>query len=204
MFLNNMKRLPDSIKEAFDQENFIVKKTSRVFLTMRIDQAHEQNNRAVKVDDGVIGIMDNENALLEWVLPVLYVARMACCESTNGSPSNLHEDIKSFKKEFCSRRIKLFEALKLFENTFSDPPEELMNIISKELMSAKASSSVRSALQIGQSQCNAITKERLNAVNTKPTLYATISKNNLTFFKCKAAVIASKEKKQASALKERV
>ena len=35
-----MKRLPDSIKEAFDQENFIVKKTSRVFLTMRIDQAH--------------------------------------------------------------------------------------------------------------------------------------------------------------------
>ena len=189
-----MKRLPDSIKEAFDQENFIVKKTSRVFLTMRIDQAHEQNNRAVKVDDGVIGIMDNENALLEWVLPVLYVARMACCESTNGSPSNLHEDIKSFKKEFCSRRIKLFEALKLFENTFSDPPEELMNIISKELMSAKASSSVRSALQIGQSQCNAITKERLNAVNTKPTLYATISKNNLTFFKCKAAVIASKEK----------
>ena len=147
--------------------------------------------------------MDNENALLEWVVPVQYVARMVC-ESTNGSPSNLHEDIKSFKKEFCSRRIKLFEALKLFENTFSDPPEELMNIISKELMSAKASSSVRSALQIGQSQCNAITKERLNAVNTKPTLYATISKNNLTFFKCKAAVIASKEKKQASALKERV
>ena len=147
--------------------------------------------------------MDNENALLEWVVPVQYVARMVC-ESTNGSPSNLHEDIKSFKKEFCSRRIKLFEALKLFENTFSDPPEELMNIISKEPMSAKASSSVRSALQIGQSQCNAITKERLNAVNTKPTLYATISKNNLTFFKCKAAVIASKEKKQASALKERV
>ena len=164
-----MKRLPDSIKEAFDQENFIVKKTSRVFLTMRIDQAHEQNNRAVKVDDGVIGIMDNENAFLEWVLPVLYVARMACCESTNGSPSNLHEDIKSFKKEFCSRRIKLFEALKLFENTFSDPPEELMNIISKELMSAKASSSVRSALQIGQSQCSGITKKRLNAVKTKPT-----------------------------------
>ena len=36
-----------------------------------------------------------------------------------------------------------------------------MNIVSKELMPAKASSSVRNALQIGQSQCNAITKERL-------------------------------------------
>ena len=84
------------------------------------------------------------------------------------------------------------------------PPEELMNIISKELMSAKASSSVSSALQIDQSQCNIVTKERLNAVNTKPTLFATRSKNNLTLFRCKAAVIVSKEKKQASALKERV
>ena len=89
--------------------------------------------------------------------------------------------------------IKVFKYL---ENPFSDPPEELMNIVSKELMSAKASSSVRSALQISQSQCNTITKERLNAVNTKPTsLYATISKNNLTIFKFKAAVVVSKEKK---------
>ena len=72
-----------------------------------------------------------------------------------------------------------------------------MNIVSKELMSSKASSFVRSALQIGQSQCNVITKERLNTANAKPTsLYATISKNNLTLFKCKAAVIVSKEKKQ--------
>ena len=39
----------------------------------------------------------------------------------------------------------------------------------------------------------------------KPTsLYATISKNNLTLFKYKAAIIVSKEKKEASALKERV
>ena len=98
----------------------------------------------------------------------------------------------------------MIEAFKHFENTLSDPPEDLMNIISKELMSAKASSSVRSAVQIGQSQCNVVTKERLNAVHTKPTLYATRSKNNLTLLRCKAAVIVSKEKKQASALKERV
>ena len=69
----------------------------------------------------------------------------------------------------CSRRIKLIEAFKHFEKSFSDPSEELINIVSKELKSAKASSSFRSALQIYQSQCNAITKERLNAVNMKPT-----------------------------------
>ena len=65
MLLNDMKRLPDSIKEAFNQGNITVKKTSRVFSAMGIDQAHEQNNRVVKVDGGAIDIMDNESALLE-------------------------------------------------------------------------------------------------------------------------------------------
>ena len=84
-----MKRLLDSIKEAIDQRNFTVKKTSRVFSAMRIDQAHEQNNRAVKVEGGAIGIMDS--AMLEWVLPALYVAGIVY-ESTNACSSNHHED----------------------------------------------------------------------------------------------------------------
>lgn len=42
-----------------------------------------------------------------------------------------------------------------------------------------------------------------NAVNTKPTsLYATITKNNLTLFKFNTAATVFKEKKQALALKE--
>ena len=63
MFLNNMKLLRNSIKEAIDHRNFTVKKTSRAFSAMRIDQAHKQNNRAVKVDGGAIGTMDS--AMLE-------------------------------------------------------------------------------------------------------------------------------------------
>ena len=61
-----MKRLPDSTKEAFDLGNLTVKKTSRVFSAMGIHQAHEQNNRAVKIDGGAIDIMTKESALLEW------------------------------------------------------------------------------------------------------------------------------------------
>ena len=45
---------------------------------MGIDQAHEQNFRAVKVDGGAIGIMDNESALLEWALSGPYIAEMVC------------------------------------------------------------------------------------------------------------------------------
>ena len=87
----------------------------------------------------------------------------------------------------------MIEAFKRFENLFSDPPYELMSIVSIELIAARASVSVGSALQIGQSQCKAIAKVMLNAVNTKRTsLYATIRENKLTLFRCKAAVIVSK------------
>ena len=151
IFPNDMKIVPDSIKELFNQGNFVVKKTGRAFSAMGIDQALEKNNRAVKVDNWAIGIMDNESGLLKWALSGSYVAEMIC-ESTNTCPSNHHEDAKSLKKEFGSRRIKLIEAFKHIENPYShNPPEKLMNIVSKEIMSAKASSSVRSPLKIRQS-----------------------------------------------------
>ena len=106
---------------------------------MTIDQAYKQNNREVKVDSGAISIMDNESALLEWALPGPYVAKMVCA-STNAYPSNHYEDRKSFEKGFCFTGIKSIEAFKHFENPFSDSPGELMNVISKELMSSKSSS----------------------------------------------------------------
>ena len=33
---------------------------------MGTDQAHEQNNKLVKVDEGAVAIMGNEGTLLEW------------------------------------------------------------------------------------------------------------------------------------------
>lgn len=96
MLSNGMKRFPDFIKEAFNQGNITVKKTSRVFSAMGIDEAHEQNNRVVKVAGGAIDIMDNESALLEWALSGPYVSEMVC-ESTNACPSNHLENTKSFE-----------------------------------------------------------------------------------------------------------
>ena len=71
---------------------------------MGIDRAHEQNNRAVKVDGGAIGIMDNESALLEWALSGSCVAKMIC-ESTNACPSN-HREYTKTQQHLCYYKQK--------------------------------------------------------------------------------------------------
>ena len=39
-----------------------------LLLKKQIDQAHEQNNKLVKIDGGAIGILENQNALLKWAV----------------------------------------------------------------------------------------------------------------------------------------
>lgn len=65
--LVDIKSLPQSIKQEFNQGNFTVKKSNRVFSVIEIDQAHEQNNKAINADGEATGIMDNESALLAQV-----------------------------------------------------------------------------------------------------------------------------------------
>ena len=51
-------------------------KTRRVFSSMAIDQAHEQNNAAVKSDGGAVGLTQNPEALRRWMVTGPEVARM--------------------------------------------------------------------------------------------------------------------------------
>ena len=69
VFVNDLcylsKEHPD-VFEQFISGFFTVKKSTRQFSNIGIDQAHEQNNKKVKVDGGAVGIFDNESALLDW------------------------------------------------------------------------------------------------------------------------------------------
>ena len=57
VFFNGIKQLPESVFRAFAQVHFTVKRTDHVFSAMGIDQAHEQNNKVVKIDGGAINIL---------------------------------------------------------------------------------------------------------------------------------------------------
>ena len=51
-------------------------KTGRAFSAMAIDQAHEQNNAAVKGDGGAVGLTENPAALQRWMVSGPEMARV--------------------------------------------------------------------------------------------------------------------------------
>ena len=57
--IRDMKSLPTSIKEEFEQrQHWVVPKTNK-FSTIPIDQAHEQENKTVKISGGTVGLIEN-------------------------------------------------------------------------------------------------------------------------------------------------
>lgn len=77
--LRDMISLQDchfNVNEAFMRGKFTVKKTRHAFSVIAIDQAHEQNNAAVKGDGGAVGLMEKPTALHCWMVAGPEMARM--------------------------------------------------------------------------------------------------------------------------------
>ena len=60
----------------FSIGHFTVQKTKRVFSTIPIDQAHEQNNSLVKGDGGAVGLTENPSAMRRWMIAGPEIARV--------------------------------------------------------------------------------------------------------------------------------
>ena len=79
VFIHDLRRLPDThpdVFQRFQEGQFTIKKSARVFSNMAKDQAHEQNNKLVKIDGGDIGIMENDTALLNWAISGPQISQM--------------------------------------------------------------------------------------------------------------------------------
>ena len=67
---------PHVYKEFTSGGKFTVQKTANAFSSLPLDQAHEQNNELIKGEGCVIGITENPNALLPWMVAGPELARM--------------------------------------------------------------------------------------------------------------------------------
>jgi hypothetical protein len=65
-----------NVTKEFKAGKFTVQKTRKVFSSIAIDQAHEQNNALIKGDGGAVGLTDNPSALHHWMTAGPEVARV--------------------------------------------------------------------------------------------------------------------------------
>ena len=63
-----LKELHPNVHAHFLNGHFTINKTGNAFSAMAIDQAHEQNNAAVKGDGGAVGLTENPSALKCWMI----------------------------------------------------------------------------------------------------------------------------------------
>ena len=114
----------------------------------------------MKIDGRVIGILYNDQALLEWAVSGPFISNMVC--STENTLSTNHNEGKdSFENDFREKRFSLIKTFKKFDNPFTESQPDLINIVSKEVISEKAATSVKNAYNVGKKKCSNFIKERL-------------------------------------------
>ena len=208
VFIHDLEMLPvkhSNVFNNFMKGHFTVSKSDRMFSGMAEDQAHEQNNKLVKIDGGAIGILSNENALLKWatsgpqIAKLIQTARSKPFDDGNEDSRFHHEDTDSFEKKFRLEREKLIEVFKELGNPFEELEDGLVNIATKHVLNEVASESVRVAKDKGQQQSKEF-KENCLVSGTK-SLYCNIPKNRLALFRQKNAISTSKQKQQLVSLK---
>ena len=112
---------------------------------MGIDQAHEQNNKILKTDGGVIGVLDNPTALLKWGIFGPAISEILKEEEDRNLPELHHEDTASLEKDFHKDRDSLIASILEYGNPFEEEKQNLVHITSKHVLDDVATKSVKEA-----------------------------------------------------------
>ena len=126
VFIKDLEALDSSTRDAFEKGYFTIKRSNRVFSNIGIDQAHEQNNKIVKIHGGAIGILDSQNALLRWSVSAPIIADLCrpCDDQSNELHKKNHEDTMSFERSFHKDINSLINAFEEMGNPFLEEEEK--------------------------------------------------------------------------------
>ena len=180
--------------KAFKKGFFTVRKTNCVFSNMGIDQAHEQKNKILKTDGGVIEILDSPTALLKWTICEPVISEILKEDEDENLPELHHEDTASFEKDFCKDRDSLIASLLEYRNPFEEEEQNLVHITSRHIFDDVATKSVKEVKRIGEDQYTTFVNERL--INRHTSLYDMLKRNGLSLFRQKHLLEMSKSKQK--------
>ena len=121
---------------------------------MGIDQAHEQNDKILKTDGGVIGILDNPTALFKWAICGPVISEILKEEEGRNLPELHHEDTSSFEKDFRKYRDSLIASIE-YGNSFEEEEQNLVHITWRHVLDDVTTKLVKEAKRIGEDQYTA-------------------------------------------------
>ena len=117
-----------NVYQAFNEFGcFVVSRTKKPFLGMRLDQRHKQHNKNVKEDGGILGLTKNEEKLQCWMVCGPKVATAVAefelpCTLIKEEITDLchHEQTPAFEKGFLNHVNSTTEEFSKLGNPFSD------------------------------------------------------------------------------------
>ena len=161
--LRDMYRLnhvaPD-VAVQFRQRKFAVRKTSKPFSAIPIDQAHEQNNALMKGEGGAVGLTENPSALHRWMVSGPEIARIIKefeasmvteCPETEQSAKH-HEDTRSLQSLFYIDVVSLTRTIEEMGNPFIEETDDLLALDTKQIVSSDALARQRKVEEVGMAQ----------------------------------------------------
>ena len=201
---------PD-VFQNFMEGKFAIHNSERKFSGISsIDQAHEQNNKRLKGQNGIIGLTTNESALNCWIVTGPQIAEMLKqFKASIGNVANEHEENEAthheegetFQKQFRSDVEKLTMTIKEYGSPFSeDSKDSLIVLHTGSLKKGVPVDNVMKIAEVGQKAYEAFITERF--VERKEPIYKTISMNNLRIFDNETA--HGKKEQQIKCLKNDV
>lgn len=198
----NLSNTHPEIAFSFSMGKFTVQQTTRVFSSIAIDQAHEQNNATVKGDGGAIGLTQDEELLQRWTVAGPEVVRILSEFETSiysttvaEEETHHHEEAKRIQLNFSQQVKALVETVDEMGNPFADPSGDLYKLHSKEVADKEQVIAMREAQKIGKEQYDSFVTERL--VEKKP-ISDPIKKKKLSLFSRPPAKEQAKSKQQIS------
>ncbi|KAH3703286.1 hypothetical protein DPMN_078318 [Dreissena polymorpha] len=127
-----------------------------------MDHAHEQNNKLVKGEGGVIGLTEYATQLLRWMVCGPEMARVVNefeisqerikQEQTKEPDIKHHEQVERKQNSFVKQVQAMTHTLEEMGNPFMEECEDLLVLGTRDIADQKVANTIRNIEQIGKNQ----------------------------------------------------
>ena len=197
--IRDMMMLPPSVKTEFENGNFVLSKTGKRFSSIAIDQSHEQLNKVIKGDGGIVGLIQNPDAMRRWLVagPDLAEAiqdfEVSMQQSNDDEKLDHHEESLGFQKKFQNMVQRLYETISDYGNPFAISTEDFVKLDDHSVFDEEVASNVRNLYKMGRSQYEDYAKCVLK--EGSKSIHDAIKKNSLKLLSSRTRAATTKDKR---------